>query len=332
MALAQPTAGLNPAEQLPPHIKRLTQFGERADWSLDGKKILFLSKTFGDAMELEVASGAIRNLTQHYPHYGYTRALYLSNGDILLAGPESYDLKNINHARRNCFLSVLGGDGRKPPVPLGVRCNEGPAVSRVRLRMAWPEWIDPKPGEGNLATSTMVEADLVYTGGVPALANKRLIIDGADLPFRCTMETQNYRGPDEKELIFSAYTEGGRKCDVVGINLETKAISRYTDSPDIYDEPEGIFPDGRHTLVECDVQNKQGPGNIDLWKFALDGSGATTRLTYFSDFPGYKASNGVVSDDGRWVAFQMGKAGEAAGIGHGIFVLDLANAAAVPAR
>jgi Tol biopolymer transport system component len=173
----------------------------------------------------------------------------------------------------------------------------------------------------------MLEADLVYTDGVPALANKRLIIDGADLPFRCTMETQNYRGPDEKELIFSAYTEG-HKCDVIGIDLETKKITKYTDSPDIYDEPEGIFPDGRATLVECDLQNKRGPGHVDLWKLMLDGTGTYSRLTYFSEFPGYKASNGVVSDNGRFIAFQMAKAGEAAGIGHGIFVLDLSQAPA----
>lgn len=325
-------ASENPADHLPAHIRHLTDFGERADWSLDGTKILFLSKTFGDAMELEVATGKIRNLTQHYPHYGYTRALYLSNGDILLAGPESYDLKNINQARRNCFLYVLGKDATKPPVALGVRCNEGPAVSRHRLHFAWPEWTQPKPGEGNLSTSTMVEADVVYTNGVPALANKRLIIDGRDLPFRCTMETQNYRPPEEKELIFSAYTDGGQKSDVVGIDLQTKKITKYTDTPDIYDEPEGIFPDGSATLVECDSQNKRGPGNIDLWKLALDGSGTYTRLTYFSESSGYKASNGVVSDDGRYIAFQMGKAGEAAGIGHGIFVLDLEKARAATPR
>jgi hypothetical protein len=47
---AVPQAGESPADHLPPHIVRLTAFGERADWSHDGKKILFLTKTFGDAM------------------------------------------------------------------------------------------------------------------------------------------------------------------------------------------------------------------------------------------------------------------------------------------
>lgn len=326
-APAQPRAGESPADHLPPCIRHVTQFGERADWSLDGKKVLFLSKTFGDAMEYDLATGAIRNLTQHYPHYGYTRALYLANGDILLAGPLAYDLKDVNHARRNCYLFVLDKSDTKPPVALGIRCNEGPAVSRRRLHFAWPEWTDPQPGE-NLSRSTMVEADLVYTDGVPAIANKRLIIDGADLPFRCTMETQNFVPPEEKKMTFSAYTEGGRKSDVCVIDLATRQVANLTNSSDVYDEPEGVYPDGRATLVECDAQNKLGPGNIDLWKLALDGSGDYTRLTHFSDYPGYKASNPVVSDDGRYIAFQMGHAGEAAGIGHGIFIYDVAAAAA----
>jgi hypothetical protein len=107
------------------------------------------------------------------------------------------------------------------------------------------------------------------------------------------------------------------------VDLATGAVTNYSKAPGQYDEPEGIFPDGRFTLVECDKQNHLGPGHIDLWKLALDGRGALERLTYFSDTPGGKGSNGVVSDDGRYLAFQLAKAGEAAGVGHGIFILDL---------
>lgn len=327
IAGADPKAGEGPADHLPPHIVRLTAFGERADWSADGKKILFLSKTFGDAMEIDVATRAIRNLTAHYPHHGYTRALYLANGDILLAGPEVFDPKNPGQARKDCFLSVLDQRGGKPPVALGVRCNEGPAVSRRRLHLAWTEWIDPAPGEGGLSLSKMFEGDLIYADGVPKLDHQRLILDGRDLPFRCTMETQNFRPPEEKELTFSAYIVNGKGSDVCGINLETKQVVKYTDSPDTYDEPEGIYPDGRYTLVECDRHNHLGTGHIDLWRLKLDGSGEYTRLTWFSDYPGYKCSNPVVSDDGHFIAFQMGKSGDAAGVGHGIFVLDLTKVA-----
>lgn len=326
VAVAGPAEAGSPAEQLPRHIRQLTSFGERPDWSPDGKRILFLTKTFGDAMEINVATGEIRNLTAFFPHYGYTRALYLANGDILLSGPAEFDPKKAGQARNECFLSVLDQGGGKPPQPLGVRCNEGPAVSRHRLHLAWTEWTPPGPGDGNLSSSRMFEADISYAASGPQLTAQRLVLDGRNLPFRCTMETQNFRPPAEAELTFSAYTEGGRKADVCGVDLRTGAVTKYTDSSDTYDEPEGIYPDGQYTVVECDRQNHLGTGHIDLWRLKLDGTGEYKRLTYFSDFPGYKASNPVVSDDGRYIAFQMGRTGEAAGVGHGIFLYDLAAA------
>src|SRR3954452_22575427 len=79
---AQPAA--SPDRDLPPHITRLTRFGERADFSHDGKRVLFLEKTFGDVYEVDLETKQPRLLTGHYPHYGYTRALYLANGDVLL--------------------------------------------------------------------------------------------------------------------------------------------------------------------------------------------------------------------------------------------------------
>jgi Tol biopolymer transport system component len=173
-------------------------------------------------------------------------------------------------------------------------------------------------------SSRMQEADIIFENGVPKLANQKLIINSGDLTFRCTLETQNFRPPDEQELTFSAY--GYQGTDVCGIDLTTKKVTNYSNSPGQYDEPEGIFPDGQFTLVECDKQNHKGPSFVDLWKLKLDGSGAYERLTHFSDYPGYKASNPVVSDDGKFIAFQMATSREAAGVGHGIFVLDLEKA------
>lgn len=62
---------------------------------------------------------------------------------------------------------------------------------------------------------------------------------------------------------------------------------------------------------------------IDIYKLALDGSGKMQRLTFFADYPGYKASNPVVSDYGRFIAFQFAKQGDRAGIGRGILIFDL---------
>jgi len=320
----KPKEGESPADHLPPHITRLTWFGERADWSPDGKKVLFLEKTFGDVFEVEVATRIIRPLTHHFQHHGFTRALYLSNGDILLSGPRVFDPQNISGSRAECWLSVLDKSLTKAPVPLGTKCSEGPAVSRKRLHIAWAHVAEQYPAEMPAGASRMLEADIVYENGVPRLAGQKLIIDSRDLPFKCVMETQNFRPPDETELTFSAY--GYQGTDVAGIDLRTKKVVDYSNSPGQYDEPEGIFPDGTATLVECDKQNLQGSGHVDIWKLSLDGSGAYERLTFFSDYPGFKSSNPVASDDGKFMAFQMAKSKDAAGVGYGIFVYDFAKA------
>ena len=197
-------------------------------------------------------------------------------------------------------------------------------MSRRRLHIAWTHVAAEYPDEMAAGSSRMQEADIVYENGRPKLANQRLIINSRDLPFVCTLETQNFRPPAEQELTFSAY--GYQGTEVCGINLVTKKVVNYSNSPGQYDEPEGIYPDGQYTLVECDKQNHQGSGHVDLWKLKLDGSGAYERLTYFSDYPGYKASNPVVSDDGRFIAFQMARSREAAGVGHGIFLYDIEKA------
>jgi hypothetical protein len=194
------------------------------------------------------------------------------------------------------------------------------------MHIAWTHVADQYPDEMPAGGSRLLEADVaIDEAGAARLANPRVILNSRDLPFKCTLETQNFRSPQETELTFSAY--GHNKTDVCGVDLASGRVVNYSNAPDQYDEPEGIFPDGLHTLVECDRQNKKGSGHVDLWKLKLDGSGAEAeRLTFFSDYPGYKASNGVVSDDGKLVAFQMAKAGEAAGVGHGIFLIDLEKA------
>jgi hypothetical protein len=65
---------------------------------------------------------------------------------------------------------------------------------------------------------------------------------------------------------------------------------------------------------------------IDIYKLKLDGSGEMQRLTFFSDYAGYKASQGVVSDDGNFLCFQIGKSGDEAGVGYGFFIMDLREA------
>src|SRR5690606_116354 len=146
-------------------------------------RVIFLSKTFGDVMEVEIETGIIRNLTTHYAHHGYTRALYLANGDILLSGPIEFDPADPGEARTNSWLFSLRPDGDERPHALGVKCAEGPAVSRQRLHIAWSYRAAQFPGVMPPGSSQMHEADIVYEDGVPRLANQRQIMDSSELPF-----------------------------------------------------------------------------------------------------------------------------------------------------
>ena len=92
--------------------------------------------------------------------------------------------------------------------------------------------------------------------------------------------------------------------------------------PDRYAEPEGIFPDGERTLIESDLDDGRGVSHLDLYILKLDGSGETVRLTHFADIGPWKANNGVVSPDGRYVAFQESQGGFGQGWGR-IYLLDL---------
>ena len=157
--------------------------------------------------------------------------------------------------------------------------------------------------------------------GKSELVNKKKILNVRELTFKCNLETQNFRPPDKKELIFCAY--GYQDMDVMGLDIETGKVVNYSKAPDQYDEPEGIFPDGKYALVECDKHIRKEIHYNDIYKPALNGSGHTERLTFFLNYPGYKSTNPVVSDHGRYMAFQFAKRGDLAGVGRGILIFDL---------
>jgi hypothetical protein len=308
---AEGKEGKSPLDELPGYIRRVTHFGQRADFSHDGKRILFIEKTFGDVYEVELETGIIRPMTHRYYHEGYTRALYLANGDILLSGARQFDADDpmVSRSEKNAELWILKKDLSVPPFPLGEKCSEGPAVSRKYMRIAWTQG------------GAFYMTNIVYKDGKPRLADKKKILDKRDLPFETGLETQNFRPPDEKELIFSAY--GYQGTEVMGLDVESGKVVNYSQAPEQYDEPEGIFPDGKHTLVECDKHSGKGIHYNDIYKLALDGSGQTQRMTFFADYPGYKSTNPVVSDDGRYMAFQFAKRGDMPGVGRGILIFDL---------
>jgi hypothetical protein len=323
----------NPANHLPPYVKQVSGFGERPDWSHDGKKILFVSKPMGEVFELEPETGLVYPKTRHFNHFGFTRAMYLTNGDILLSGPvnpfDPTDKEERNHARDQCWLSVMDKSGTKKPVPLNIICAEGPAVSRHNLKIGWAERDRQKPELGKNRAQLFL-ADIVYDNGIPKAFNRKMVFDSKQLPFPlggASLETQSFVPDEDKKLTFSVYLiNKGNNTDTYVVDTETGKYQNMTRSPNYYDEPEGIFPDGKFTCVEHGSSKERAWPLIDIYKLKLDGSGEMQRLTYFTEFKGYKASQGVVSDDGKFLCFQIGKSGDEAGVGYGFFIMNLEKA------
>jgi Tol biopolymer transport system component len=309
-----------PPSKLPWNITRIAS-GQRAAWSPDGQKIAFVDKEFGNAFEYDVKTKTTRELTGGFSNAGILRVQYLPNGDYLIVAPAVF--KDATTSRWNeAELWVLKKNDPSQMFRLGQRVSEGVAISRLTNKIAWATDFRQYPG----TMPTMYDADIVYdNAGVPHLANKTLLFTQPG-----TMEAQDFRDHD-RELIFPDYSHGTGGAAIRSYRIDTKKFITYRTSKTEYNEPEGIFPNGNYELVESSrdrVAQKPLGQYIDLWKVELKpGSRIFTRLTRFGDYGPYKASNGVISPNGRYMAFQSSIVGAEAGTGQGVYLMDLAPTA-----
>jgi hypothetical protein len=190
--------------------------------------------------------------------------------------------------------------------------------------MAWSETNAQFP-ELAPAYSRLVVADVDYSDGKPKLTNKKTIYESKEAS--CRLEAQDFYDNDQ-QMTFTCYRPKGLG-GVMGIDMRTGKVTDFSQAPEIYNEVEGIFPDGKYTLVESSKQVEQlggthGSREIDIWKLRLDGTGKDfVRLTNFNDYQGWKASNPVVSTDSRHIAFQIAHTADEAGVGYGLVLMTL---------
>ncbi len=320
--LAQRKSG-SPLEHLPKEMQVLTHFGERADFSPDNKRVAFMAKSFGDAFVIDLETRTIRCLTSGVPGAAFLRIMHLSDGNYILIGPERFsDIRTSR--RRDNELWFLSKEPGSKPVKLGQKMSEGAAISKKHLRMSWSE-TDAQFPELPKGYSRLVVADLEYVGAVPKITNKKTVFESKDAS--CVVESQDFYDNDEK-LTFTCYRPKGLG-GVMGIDLKTGKVTDFSQAPTIYNEVEGIFPDGKYTAVESSLQveklgGQHGSHEIDIWKLRLDGTGKDfVRMTHFNDYEGWKASNPVITTDGRTMAFQVARAADEAGVGYGIVLMTL---------
>ncbi len=308
----------SPLDALPRNVELLTHFGERADISPDNKRIAFMDKSFGDAFVIDLKTRIIRCLTCNVPGAAFLRVMHFSNGDYLLIGPAKFTDIHTSRTRDNELWYLSKKPGSKP-ISLGNKMSEGAALSKRSLKISFSETPAQFP-EMPKGFSRLEVADLDLSGGTPRLVNKKIVYESHDT--NCVLEAQDFYDNDTK-MTFTCYRPKGL-ASVMGIDLKTGKVIDFSKAPGTYNECEGIFPDGKYTCVEGDRQvdklgGQHGSHNIDIWKLRLDGTGKDfVRLTHFNDYEGWKASNPVVSTDGKFMAFQVASTKDEAGVGYGI--------------
>lgn len=310
----------NPLEHLPSQIEVLTHFGERADISPDNSTIAFMDKSFGDAFTIDLKTKVIRCVTCSVPGAAFLRIMHLSNGDYILIGPKSFTDIHSSRTKDNqlWFLSKKQGS---LPQPFGGKMSEGAALSKKSMKISYSvthAQDETLPAE----TSQLFIADVELTGNTARLTNKKNVYESKSRA--CRIEAQDFFDNDRK-MTFTCYEPQGL-ASTMTIDLASGKVENMSKAPGTYNECEGIYPDGLYTNVEADRQVAQlggirGSKNIDIWKLRLDGTGKNfTRLTNFNDYEGYKASNPVVSTDGKFMAFQLASPKDEAGVGYGLLL------------
>jgi hypothetical protein len=310
-------------EELPPYFSILTTWGVRPEWDEKSENIYFLNKLVGDVFKINIETKEVSQVTSGFYHGGIHRVLCLPNGDLLLAmGSDIFEAKNPEKDRHaGLGLYVLTKDKPNTPFPLNAYCDEGPAVSKNSMKIAW-----------TLQGQREIKAgEIHYENGIPMLKDVETVISYRDSSAYVRLETQDFRPPLNEELIYTHYWGDARdqyfNSQVFGFNLKTKKTTKYTDIPKSYNEAEGIFPDGNYMVIESDRHQPMEERNkykLDIYTLKLDGSGEVERLADFSTryFNRIKSDNPVVNKQGTMIAHQFGFQ-KGAGDGRGIFLFDL---------
>src|SRR3954465_3821974 len=128
----------NPLDNLPANIEVLTHFGERADISPDNQRVAFMTKSFGDAMLIDLKTRAITCLTCNVPAAAFLRVMHLVTGDYILIGPDHFEDIQTSRSRDNELWFLSKEHGAKP-VRLGQKMSEGAAISKTSLKISFSQ-------------------------------------------------------------------------------------------------------------------------------------------------------------------------------------------------
>lgn len=320
----EPVASPNPQAgwpdqpvNLPSYARKIRDYGERVEFSHDATKLLYVTKAGGEVEEIDLASGEVRRITdfERPEGMGFYRAYYLASGDYLLTG---------GYSREAALFWVVPADRTKPAVMLPEPVQEGAAVSRRDLKLAWMS-----------NAQQIFMGELAYApSGRPFIKDRRVVVQAAEsikhIPEYAGHETyiepQNFLPSNPDVLTFTHYARAPYSAEVMTVNLATDELVHQTPGEMFRGEAEGAWPLGPWTCIESGIlKDNDLDGGIDITLLKLDGTGRhVVRATYMARGARVAFTNPSISDDGRWAACQLANNHVAGpGSGRGIYLVDL---------
>ncbi len=343
-------------DELPEYAHLLTNWGTRPEW-LSETELVFLSNHMGHVWKMNVFTGELDNLTDHFDHAGFTRAFRLANGDLLLLGllegEALVDEPLVEHSsgRFDAELFVLQQPFNGEPIPLGEHAWEGIAVSRETLRIAWsntnePFWHSDENGEIDWTEtalaylrepSELVTAVISHDAdGLPLLTDRRTVLANSDaMPVGPVfLEPQNFIGPGDERLLVSAYGPVGNGSDLLIVKMDGSGFERvYVPGGEYYEEWESVDPTSNRAFIEIDWDAQLFPSASHLVLYSFDDQSLSTFAT--PDGESMRVSSGaqnpVFSANGRWVLANTRANGDLPGYGAGMVLFDVQAMPPLPA-
>ena len=318
-----------PLDNPPKFHYKLLDFGERPCWSPDGKRIAFVENNYGDICEIDMKTRKVKNLTKDLgEHHSFLRVHYLPTGDYILIGPAEF--KNRQRSRRfESELWFMDKNASEPPKSLGRRIFEGCAISRIANRISYSVSGQQDSLVGRADQYEIRVANIEINGKNARLVDEKVVYR-AENGFE--PESQDFRFDDTEIIIAEYYAPKWDipriepdYCTTKGIQIGTGEVRRYIYEPETHNECEGIFPNDEHYICLESSAHNEVESNMptDVWKLKLDGSGERVRITRMVERKPWRASNPVVSPDGKWIAFMVNLHTSEAGYGMGMGLLDL---------
>ena len=270
--------------------ERILDWGERPDWSADGKRIAFTQSDTQDtfAFEIDLENGEVRCITCRFGMAGLvTRVYYLPDSSYLFLAPNGLGSANtsskssIESDAMKQELYWMPAGGASSLQPLGAPAFGEIAIKRTRnadgsITLAW--------GDISSGVSKVETGRLQHDGSAARIIDRRTVFNSADLPSGSPVtmaETYNFVR-DGRDVTFYTILADTKALngEMMRLDLETGSLAPLYSDP--HHNETHLLADERYGLEE----SNRASDPSGFWRgVSSHGAGAIAAAAHYRKTP-----------------------------------------------